>query len=497
MKPTSLMWILTEKYYISMKRLIEKWGGDDPVIVLNKFDFAKESDAWVIPESDRVVRQENGLSVRASGGPSIEIEGPGVHTRNGDAIHLVFKDLGSGSGYVRFGFDGGFEYAYVECNLDCREAALFTSEWNRAQPVVRVALPPAVQDENEVTLVKTEGAGNRIKLADLAIYWNGECVIRSVDHDIIPQLGVRISVEDADVELRRFAHEGPTALMKEYLKTGAWQMLNSRDVNDNVRSICKGIRSAAELGIELLVAPEYCIFGFFRTKPTLDQVEPMQEAEAIIRACLRETANSPYLIVGRPNWDQVRPGSSEPVFNSCRLYDPDGNTVRDNLKFRTCERYYYHGHMLNEFDIYGVPVSLHVCHDRRYPDLRTLPVMFGARLIIHPVNGGLVTGARVAVQAVAKDETATTHAFYLRAATDGGSYVIGPKKFDNLLAISSECKLTDSPGELAGAPAEELVVATIRTHDAFGYWPVRAYRASEAIAEAYEQLYRTMGGQNS
>ena len=45
-------------------------------------------------------------------------------------------------------------------------------------------------------------------------------------------------------------------------------------------------------------------------------------------------------------------------------------------------------------DVNGVPISLHICHDRRYPELWTLPVMFGTRLILHPSNSGDVSPSR-------------------------------------------------------------------------------------------------------
>jgi predicted amidohydrolase len=222
----------------------------------------------------------------------------------------------------------------------------------------------------------------------------------------------------------------------------------------------------------------------------------IEEAEAIIRACLRETSNAPYLIVGMPMWKDSEQGSISTAFNNCRVYAPNGDIERNCLKAHSCEIQYSHGHRLNEFEIHGIPICLHVCHDRRYPELTTLPVMFGSRLNIHPVNGGLITGTRESVQALAKEETWTNHAFYLRASAGGGSYIVGPQKFNNLITISSESMLTSVPGGIVGNPEEELIHAQIRIHDAFGYWPIRSYRASESIAEAYDHLYRAMGGKN-
>jgi hypothetical protein len=38
------------------------------------------------------------------------------------------------------------------------------------------------------------------------------------------------------------------------------------------------------------------------------------------------------------------------------------------------------------------------------------------------------------------------------------------------------------------------VHARIRVWDAYGYWPVRSFRASEETAAAYTVLYRSLGG---
>ena len=111
-------------------------------------------------------------------------------------------------------------------------------------------------------------------------------------------------------------------------------------------------------------------------------------------------------------------------YNVSRVYDPDGDVVASCPKIHSCEENFWHGYHYGEEDAQGVPVCMHICHDSRYPDIWTVPVMFGARLILHPAN----------------DEK----------------------------------------------PEESI--------DAFGYWPVRAYRASEEIAEAYLSLYKSMGG---
>ncbi|MCD4710615.1 MAG: hypothetical protein K8R52_07200, partial [Bacteroidales bacterium] len=60
-----------------------------------------------------------------------------------------------------------------------------------------------------------------------------------------------------------------------------------------------------------------------------------------------------------------------------------------------------------------------------------------------------------------------------------------------------ECKRSTKSFPMVGDPQECLVEARINVEKAYGYWPVRSFRASEEIASAYYNLYRAMGGKRS
>ena len=76
----------------------------------------------------------------------------------------------------------------------------------------------------------------------------------------------------------------------------------------------------------------------------------------------------------------------------------------------------------------------------------------------------------------------------------GGSYIAGPQKHDNLITVSRECRRDSKSFPQVGLVEECLLNAKIRIADAFGYWPVRSFRASEQIASSYLDLYKAMGG---
>ena len=276
-------------------------------------------------------------------------------------------------------------------------------------------------------------------------------------------------------------------------------MLNSDSIENNVESIRRGVELAGERGVQLLVTPETSLTGLFPSSPVTENKKLISEAEERVKRCLHQTKNAPYLVVGLPIWRR-EPSHRKTLtrLNASRVYDPNGNIVSTHAKIHSCETEFWHGYRLQEFDIYGVPICMHICHDGRYPETWTLPVMFGARVIVNPANGGTISGSIDAFEARAKSTvTPTAHAFYLHVNGGGGSFISSPQKHDNLLAVSEECKRTSESLPMVGDPQECLVDAKINVEEAYGYWPVRSFRASEEVASAYHSLYKSMGGKRS
>jgi len=282
----------------------------------------------------------------------------------------------------------------------------------------------------------------------------------------------------------------------EYLRVGGWQMPNRPDIEANLESICRGLREAAEQGVQLLVTPETSVTGLFPDRPVTRRPGPVGAAERKLRRFIRQLKAAPYLVAGMPVWHPAPGARRRTRYNVSRVYDPDGHALLSAPKIHSCEAGFHHGYRLQEFNVCGVPVCMHICHDGRYPEVWTLPIVFGARLVVHPCNGGKVSGSVDAFEAGARRGVTTMHAFYLRVNGGGGSSLVGPWKYDNLLAVSADCRRDNPSFPMVGRPAECLLHASIRVHEAFGYWPVRSFRASEAAAKAYVQLYRSLGGRN-
>lgn len=422
-----------------------------------------------------------------------ETDFAGIHTRNGDSIAVHFDPPPSRRGKLTFGSSGGSEGVWVVLDFPEKKIEFHSSDWRLAQPRHSLPLPKLKPNARRVlTLEKTEGKGNLVKLADVRVFLDGDPLLRVEDIDILPELGVRLEADQ--VRVRRFVHKGRPSPVPEHFHLGGWQMLNVKSIRDNLASLKRGLEQAADAGVRLLVTPETSLTGLFPFDPVPGRTR-VARAEQELRKLIRKTRNAPYLVVGFPTWERM-PGFGRKLicYNASRLYDPDGAVVSTHAKIHSCEPNFWHGYRLHEFDVDGVPISMHICHDNRYPEVWTLPVMFGARLILHPANGGVYSASVDGFETFAKASTITSHAFHIHVNGGGGSFIVGPRKYDNLLAASKECRRDNKAFPQVGPPEECLLHARIRVPDAFGYWPIRSFRASEEVAAAYLNLYRAMGG---
>ena len=470
--------------------------------ILCQTDFTRPSDAWILPEpvaaasrARRRTRPPAGYHAAAGSDRSLVFNGQGVHTRNGDAIELQFQPVTANRGAMSFGFTGGMEQVLVKIDFRRETASLFVTDWSRNASVATAPIKLTGGKLHALRIEKTEGRGRLVKMANIRVLLDGKPLLAGDDLNVLPELGVQITVEQSEVRLRRFVHRGAATGICEYLHIGGWQMPNVADLDANLSSICRGLTRAAEAGVRLLVTPETSLTGLFPGHAITKRRAPIQQAERKLRRFIRDLPNAPYVVVGLPVWQSVADHRLKQTrYNTSRVYDPDGHIHSSGAKIHSCEAEFWHGYRLNEFEVDGAPIAMHICHDERYPDVWTLPVMFGARVIIHPSNGGLSTSTVDAYEAVCTVTTRTSHAFYLKVNGGGQSCLVSPQKHNNLLAAPDECRRDNPAFPMTGPISECLFSANIRVHDAFGYWPVRSFRASESVAESYVNLYRACGG---
>lgn len=460
--------------------------------------FLDGAGVWELPTvgTQGFEPSEDGARLTAPPGQSLVLRGSGVHTRNGDSITLRFRTLKADSGRLEFGFDADtHEHARVEFDFERSVISLSTSDWTIPQPVASTPVSLSDGDSHTVVIEKSEAGGNLVKNADVRVLLDGQQVLAAADQDLLPEMAVAIAVHGTSCVVEEFLHSGLPSTIPEHLHIGGWQMPNLESIEANLDSLCRGLTRAADEGVQLLVSPETSLTGLFPLSHVTSDKAAIDEAENRLKGFIGGLKNAPYLVAGLPEWKSMPDHARRSTrYNVCRVYDPEGGVVSTHAKVHSAEDEFWHGRRLNEFMVHGVPTTLHVCHDRRYPELSTLPIMFGARLALHPSNAGDVSGSVEAFEARAMADSDTTHAFHVNVDGGGGSYIVGPQREDNLIAVSPECDRYNDAYPMVGPVQESLIHAHIRIHDAFAYWPVRSLRASEAIAESYKALYEQLGG---
>lgn len=468
--------------------------------LLHSYDFKEKNDAWSVPKhttAPSVAVCEKGIQVDAQ--KRSQFTGEGVHTRNGDAIELIFSlpESAEERGTLLFGFFApGKEFAIISLNFNNKTAELLTGDWRYNQPFGVANFELEDKEKHILRLEKGEGRGKLVKLANLDVFLDGNRVFSLKDLNLLPEMGVMAGVENGKLIFKEFNHYGNPLPYPEYMRVGGLTCLSEKDIKKNLGSICRGISDAAEKGIRLLLVAETGLSGLYPMHPVTFDKKGISEGERLLTEYISKTPNAPYTIVGLPIWEQG-PFGKQIRYNAMRVYAPDGSVLETCRKIHSCEYEFQSGLRLNEFEIDGLPISLHVCHDQRYPELATLPVMFGARLVLHPKGTADINDLPNPNTADYyhgwSEETANyLNAFYLE--TGGVGHISGPRGGGTVLCVSENAEKDNGRAPFIGKTCYNVFYSDIRLHDAFGYWPMRSFRASEEVAAAYLNLYRAMGG---
>lgn len=170
--------------------------------------------------------------------------------------------------------------------------------------------------------------------------------------------------------------EEPAAKPAAQLRVAAVQMRSTRDLASNAQKIAQHIAHCAEQGARVVAFPECALTGYFdNTFMQAISAEQLAGLEQQVAAACR--ANHVYAVVGTPYREDDR------LFNSAIVIRPDGTTLARYHKIQLAESWPTGGQELVVFPVDGVPASIIICHDERYPELVRLPVLAGARIVFY------------------------------------------------------------------------------------------------------------------
>ena len=185
-----------------------------------------------------------------------------------------------------------------------------------------------------------------------------------------------------------YAAELPDA---KSLRVAAVQMRSSRDLADNIASIKRHLAGCAKNGARVVVFPECALTGYFDAEFMKQfSFEQLAEAQRQVAAACKE--HNVYAIVGSP-W---RDTAADRLYNSALVIAPSGKVIERYHKVQLAEKWPDGGDHLSVFKIDGVPCSIIVCHDERYPELVRLPVLAGAQVVFYVSHeSGITSEAKI------------------------------------------------------------------------------------------------------
>ena len=157
------------------------------------------------------------------------------------------------------------------------------------------------------------------------------------------------------------------------VKVAAVQFRSSFDVADNSARIVRHIEKLAQQGVKVAVFPECALTGYHIEPVMKPSAEEVAAAEERIRVACRNghiaaVVGSIYKVNGR-------------TYNSAVVFDSRGELVeRYGKMFLAGEKWATPGNHVSYFELDGIPSTVMICHDERYPELVRLPAIEGARV---------------------------------------------------------------------------------------------------------------------
>jgi predicted amidohydrolase len=161
-----------------------------------------------------------------------------------------------------------------------------------------------------------------------------------------------------------------------HLRVAAVQLRSTRDMAENLRNIKEHLARCAKSGVRVVTFPECALTGYFdNAYMNAISAEQLAAAEREVADACRE--HGVYAIVGTPTRNADR------LYNSAIVISPSGEVFARYHKVQLAESWPTAGSELLVFRIDGVPASIIICHDERYPELVRLPVLAGARIVFY------------------------------------------------------------------------------------------------------------------
>ncbi len=244
------------------------------------------------------------------------------------------------------------------------------------------------------------------------------------------------------------------------LKVAAVQFRSSSNLNDNQKRISEILGQLASAQVQVAVFPECALTGYdTESVPPASEKEIAAAEENIGQICRDKKI---AVVLGTVYKINNHAYDAADVFNS------RGERVERYGKiYLAGEKWAVPGNHLAYFDLEGIPSTMLICHDERYPELVRLPALEGAQVVYY-----------VSSESSLKEESklAPYRAQMMARAVENSVYVVAanaPANHD-LTGSHGQSRIIAQDGNIlqeASIFGDDVLIATLKLAPAKSAWP--------------------------
>jgi predicted amidohydrolase len=160
------------------------------------------------------------------------------------------------------------------------------------------------------------------------------------------------------------------------LRVAAVQFRSSYDIRQNTERIIADLKLLGKDRVQVAIFPECALTGYDTRREFDPSMEEIDAAEHKIASACHEIGIA--AIVGSVFKTRGR------AFDTAVVFDAHGEIVeRYGKVYLAGEKWATPGNHIAFFELDGIPSTVIVCHDERYPELVRLPAIGGARIVYY------------------------------------------------------------------------------------------------------------------
>ncbi len=243
------------------------------------------------------------------------------------------------------------------------------------------------------------------------------------------------------------------------VKVAAVQFRSSFNIKDNCKRMKEFLNFLSAKGVQVAVFPECALTGYYQTATMPTPEKDIAVAEEQIRqTCLtRKIAavfGSAYKINGH-------------TYDTAVVFNAAGKLVERYGKIYLAEKWDVPGNHIAYFNLAGVPSTVIVCHDERFPELVRLPAIEGARILYYiSAESGLKNPSKLIPY----------RAQMMARAVENGMFVVAANAPANpdLSGSHGQSRIISSDGNIiqeASIFGEDVLISTLTIKAKGSSWP--------------------------